>query len=90
MFKSPEHLSTPLFQDDLFVVSPVEEQTLIKDAYLQKLLSLMLHFISATDFNVFEFWDYIKSLPFSFVQSSSKIMVIEVWYYIGTLPVLAI
>lgn len=32
MFKSPEHLSTPLFQADLFVVSPVEEQTLIKDA----------------------------------------------------------
>lgn len=53
--------------------------------------SLMPHFISATDFNIFELWDYNKCLPFNFVESSSKIMVIEeVLYYIGPLPILVI
>lgn len=36
---------------------------------------LMPHFISATDFNIFELWDYKECLPFNFVQSSLKIMV---------------
>lgn len=49
---------------------------------------LMPHFISTTDFNT---WEYIKCLSFNFVQSSSKIMVIEeVLYYIGPVPILVI
>lgn len=52
---------------------------------------LMPHFISATDFNIFEHRDYIKCVPFNFVQSALKIMVIEeVLYYIGPVPILVI
>lgn len=95
-FKSPEHWSHPFISvwfvcyQSTWKVGPNQGRSIVK-IMIFEIKPLMPHFISATDFNIFERWDYIKCLPFNFVQSSSKIMVVEkVLYYIGPIPILVI
>lgn len=95
-FKNLEHWSHPFFSVWFFCCQSTWKLDLNWACSVVKIMifeikPLIPHFISATDFNIFERWEYIKCLPFNFVQSSSKItMIEEILYYIGPVPTLVI